>query len=616
MIEGGIFVSAGLAPGVEEIIQSVLSQHPELLPPDKLGELIAFFAWLQRLAIGFGLLCVFGGWGASQRKRWGRWAALAASVGNLLLFLPLGIAGLIVLLKSEPKSEEDDKRAPAASGKPEPVSHVFVMIASLAIVVYASHAIRKFAAAQGLPVDNEERLDLVWILVGQLVFTLFHEIGHLIAAWAVGFQFHEINVGPFTLKERPGGSWAFGFDYKRILMAGGYLQAVPRTEKDLRMNWILVVIAGPAASLFTAMVGFLTLVSLPGTPYANYWGWAEFVTAICVADCIANLIPVGSSDGDLLLHTALNTKRGKGILAGLEAAMLNDRVGRSEGLMDPVELLEARRQALEHLEKNSEVPELAVAVQRIEFAQAALRNGRTDEAAAALEEAGKKLDTMQGVPNIIWFRYWADTYEAATARRQYSFAANSRQKALEYGDMLNGEDLDWDILVPVQLSRARLMMSDGDFLAAVLVMQETRGACPSKRAVTAFAAELLAVEGECELRLGRRDSATALTTAAIEIAQALPAGQRALAMELLAHTAVRLSAAGDYSFAQPLFEAAVQGIESAAAGSVSTGYRTAWAEALYENGELAESKAVLAQMDSSALGVSPRRRRAWMNGGR
>ena len=84
----------------------------------------------------------------------------------------------------------------------------------------------------------------------------------------------------------------------------------------------------------------------------------------------------------------------------------------------------------------------------------------------------------------------------------------------------------------------------------------------------------------------------------------MPDGQRALAMELLAHTAVRLSAAGDYGFAQPLFEAAVMGIETSAAGSISAGYRTAWAEALYENGNLAESKAVLAPLDSSAPGVS------------
>lgn len=604
MIEGGLFLSAGLAPGVEEMIRTALSQHPNLLPADKQVELIGFFAWLRSLAIGYGLLCAFGGWGAARRTQWGRWTAVIASIGNVLVFVPLGIAGLIVLRKAESRSEDSEKSAPAASEEPEPASHVFVMLASLAIVMYASHALRKFGASQGLPVKSEESLALIWILAGQLIFTLFHELGHLVAAWVVGFKFHEINVGPFTLTERPGGSWRFRFQYQRLLMAGGYLQAVPRTEKGLRMNWILLVLAGPAASLFAGMIGFLTLVSLPGTPYAIYWNWAAFVTAICVADCIANLIPLGSSDGAILLHTTLKTKRGKGILTGLEAAMLNDRVGRSEGLMDPIEILEARPQGLADLETNPEASELSVAVQGMEFAQAALQKGRAEEAAAALEESGKKLVTMQGVPNIVWFRYWADSYETATTLRRYSSAANSRQKALEYGDKLNMESLDWDTLVPVQLGRARLMMSNGDFLAAASAIQETRAACPARGAVTAFAAELLAMEGECELRLGRQAEALTLTKTCIEIAQALPDGQREIAMELLAHRAVRLSAAGDYAFAKPMFEATVLGIECPAAGSVSAGYRTAWAEALYENGSLAESKEVLAPLESSALGVS------------
>jgi len=608
MIEGGIFLSAGMAPGVKEFLQSTLSGYPDLIPPEQLGELMALFGWLQRIAIGFGLLCVVGGWGAMQRSAWGRWTALAASIGNLALILPLGIAGLVVFVPGEPKqaSESGEKKSPqTAAERPQPVSHVLVMIASLGLVVYLSHWIRKFAVAQGLPADPAEELGLAWILVGQLVFTLFHEIGHLVAAWAVGFRFHEISVGPFKLSERPGGSWALRFNFQGLLMAGGYLQAVPRTVKDLRMNWILVVIAGPAASMFTALIGFLMLISIAGTPYAGYWDWAAFVTAICTADCIANLLPLGLTDGALLIHTAMGTKRGKGILAGLEAAMLNDRVDRSEGLVDPVELLAARRQALAHLEKNSEVSELTLAAQRIEFAQASLRNGQAEQAAEALQEAGKTLEKLQGVPNVIWFRYWADTYETATARKQYTFAAGARQKALEYGDRLDGEKLDWEELVLIRLGCARLLMSDGDHPAAILKIQETRAACPARRSLTAHAAELLAVEGECELRLGRQEAGSTLTKAAIEIAQALPTGQKALAMELLAHTAVRLSAAGDYSFAQPLFEAAVTGIEtSPAAGTVSAGYRTAWAEALYENGNLAESKAILKPLHSAAFGFS------------
>ena len=204
MIEGGIFLTAGLAPGVEEMLQTALRQAPEILTAEQLGEVFAIFGVLRKIAMAFGLLCIVGGWGASQRTAWGRWVAVAASVGNLPLipFLtPLGIAGLFLFLRGEPKTEDEGKQKPVAADKPEPISHVLVMIASLALVVYLSHGIRKFAVAQGLPVDSGGGVDLIWILAGQLVFTLFHEIGHLVAARAVGFQFHEINVGPFTLSD-------------------------------------------------------------------------------------------------------------------------------------------------------------------------------------------------------------------------------------------------------------------------------------------------------------------------------------------------------------------------------------------------------------------------------
>ncbi len=604
MIEGGLFLASGLAPGVEEMVQATLSQHPDLVPPDQLGKVIAVFAWLQRIAMGFGLLCLLGGWGASQGTKWGRWTAVAASILNLLVFpigTVLGVSGLILFVPSPPKPEGEGAAAPVKAEKPEPVSHVLVMIASLALVVYLSHGIRKFAASQGLPVDPEGRLDLYWILAGQLVFTLFHELGHLLAAWAVGFRFHEINVGPFTLSERPGGGWAFRFDYHRILMAGGYLQAIPTTTKDLRMNWILVVVAGPAASLFLAMVGFLGLLSLAGTPYAGYWEIAAFVTAICTADCIANLLPLGLTDGALLVHTALGTKRGKGILAGLEAAMLNDKADREGSVMDPAEVLEARRKALEQLEKSTEANGLALAAQRIEFASASRRNGQVEEAAAALQEAGKALMAIAGVPDQVWFRYWVDMYETATVRRQFTAAAGARDRALEYGDKLAGESMDWDAKVPIRLACARLSMSDADYITAVTGIQDVRKACPGRRAVSAFAAELLAVEGECELRLGRRGAAETLLQSAVEVAQALPDAQQTGALEALARSAAELSSAGDYDLAQPLFEAAVAGLEAKASAPVGAMYRAAWAESLYENGKLAEAKAVLAQLQSANL---------------
>jgi len=593
-----------------ETVQTFLQDYSDVIPPEQIGQLVYFLQVIQRVFMAFGLLFVASGWGIQQGHRWGRWAGLASAIVNVFFFLPAGIMGLVVFSqKEEGVSAVDDepgkKSAPKkkAEGQ-EPVSHLLVMVASIALVVYLSYWLRRYAAGLGLPVDPNERVSIEWILLGQLGFTLIHELGHLLAAWAVGFQFHEINVGPFTLTERPGGSWAFHFDLHKILSAGGYMAAVPTTEKDLRMNWILVVLAGPAASLFLAMIAFLTLVSLPGTANTGLWSVACFVTAICLSDCIANLLPLGMTDGALFVHTALNTKRGKGILARLEAAMLNDRADRQSGLMDPAELLETRRLALEQLEKDAQASALAVAAQRIEFARASLRNGKADAASEALLEAGKALATVADVPTMVWFRYWTDVFETATARRQYSAAANARDQALEFGKTLRGEKMDWEESVPVVVACARLWMSDGDFYLAVDAVREAREACPARRELTPQAVELLTVEAECELRLGRREAAQALVQAAAEIAGSLTDAQGATAMELLAHTAVRLSASGEHAFAEPLFAAGVQGLEKAASASVAAGYRTAWAESRYEAGRLEEAARILEPIHSAPVGFS------------
>lgn len=608
MIEGGLFLSAGLAPGVEEMVQSALGQYPDLLPADKLGELTGFFAILQRLAIAFGALCLAGGWGVEKHKSWGRWPALAATSFNLALFpifTPLGVAGLLAFLRKPSAVQAEEKEAPpVATERPEPASHLLVLVASMAIVVYLSHELRHFALSRGLPAQAAGRLGLLWILLGQVLFTLIHELGHLAAAWSMGFRFQEVAVGPLVLLQRPGGSWAFRLDAGKLLTAGGYLQAVPASIQDLRTNWMLVILAGPAASLLLALFAFLVMLNLPGSAYASYWTWASYITAICTADFLANLLPLGLTDGALFVHTALMTSRGRGILAGLEAAMLNDRAERQAGLMDPAELFETRRQALEQLERNADPSGLAVAAQRVEFATASLLHGRADEAAEALQEAGKTIEGSAGIPTQVQFRYWSCVYEVATMRRQYSTAANARDRALELGTVLDAEKMDWEERVPIRLACARMWISDGDYFTAAAKVQELRAACPARRSVTSQAVELLTVEAECELRLSRRDAARSLIQAAIEIGEELPDAQRAAAMEKLAHTGVRMSAWGEYAIAQPLFSAAVAGLEKSAAPSVAAGYRTAWAETLYENDRLDDAAKVLQPIHEAHVGFA------------
>lgn len=608
MIEGYLFLAAGMVPGIDGLARAVLQHHPEWISPGNLAGLLSMMKVLQQFSTLFGMACFSAGWGVSASRGWGRRVALGVSAVNVALFpvfTPLGIAGLRVFLKEKNAApEETEAHTPKTGRRPEMASHVLTMMASLALVGHLWVWIKQVAASQGLPVDPNERMSLLWILGCQACFLLVHETGHLLASYIVGFRFHQINIGPFSFSERHGGKWGFRFVWPQLLMSGGYLHAVPQTTEDLKMNWIMVVAAGPTVSLFMGMLGFLTLVSLPGGPYAGYWPLAATVTAVCAADCIANMLPLGMTDGAIFFHTVAGTKRGEGILAGLEAAMLNDRADRAEGLMDPVELIRMRRIALEQTEKAVAARSRETATHRIEFARAALRGGKAQEAEDALNEANRTLAALPEAPDKLWFAYWTNAFELWSSQASLAKANDARQKALEYGTKLAKEPMDWESLVPIQVECARLSMTDGDYFKAIGMVQETRAACPENRSLTPLAVELLAVEAECEVRLGRRLSADQLVQAAIDVAKGLEEKQRATAMELLAHTAVRLSAAGDFGFAQQLFAVGVDGLEAAGSTSIAAGYRTAWAESLYENGKLAEAEEILGTVPKDEAGFS------------
>ena len=608
MIEGSLLLAAGMVPGLDGLLQAVFQQYPALLPGEQVAGLIANIKILQQFATLLGMACFSAGWGVSAGRPWGRRVGLIVSGVNIALFpvfTPLGIAGLRVFMKEKtPEAETAERGTPKTGRRPEMASHVLTMMASLALVGHLWFWIKQIAASQGLPVDANERISLLWILACQAGFLLVHETGHLVAAYLVGFRFHQINIGPFSFTQRPSGSWGFRFAWQQLLMSGGYLHAVPQTTQDLKVNWIMVVAAGPTVSLFIGMLGFLALVSLPGGPYAAYWSVAATVTAVCLADCIANMLPLGMTDGAIFVHTVAGTKRGEGILAGLEAAMLNDRADRSEGLMDPTELLRTRKKALEQTEKAEAVRSLETATQQIEYARAALRGGKAGEAAGALAEAVKTLQTLPEVPDRVWFQYWTNAFESASAQGSLAQANDARAQALEYGTKVAKAPMDWESLVPIQVDCARLSMSDGDYFKAIGLVQETRAACPENRALTPYAVELLAVEAECEVRLGRHVSADQLVHAAIDVATGLEEKHRPTAMELLANAAVRLNVAGDFGFAQELFAVGVAGLETGASAAVASGYRAAWAESLYENGKLAEAESVLRTIPVGGLGFS------------
>jgi hypothetical protein len=99
----------------------------------------------------------------------------------------------------------------------------------------------------------------VWI-AGLFCGTLLHELGHVAAGIAVGFEFRRILAGPLMLtRELRGYSLRFVPNH---IWGGGYTLMVPHSPEHLRCGFSVVAAGGPLA---TALL-FLPIALLPWGP--------------------------------------------------------------------------------------------------------------------------------------------------------------------------------------------------------------------------------------------------------------------------------------------------------------------------------------------------------------
>jgi hypothetical protein len=137
--------------------------------------------------------------------------------------------------------------------------------------------------------------DLVF-LVGWLLATALHEIGHATAAYARGFRVISIVIGPVfvTRAARKG----FRLGVRPALLGGWVLSAPRRWDGDRRYlrDKAWVVAAGPAVSLVVGAVGLLL-----SRPWTVLWEWSVISLVIGVVTLIPARYPTGrTSDGEKL----------------------------------------------------------------------------------------------------------------------------------------------------------------------------------------------------------------------------------------------------------------------------------------------------------------------------
>jgi hypothetical protein len=128
-----------------------------------------------------------------------------------------------------------------------------------------------------VPIEGLLVLQLVVLLVG----TAVHELGHAVAARAVGFDVAGLRVGPILVTATSTG-WRVRLVWE--MAVGGELLSVPVDTERLRARHATMIAAGPAAHLLMALLAVAAAVY---TETLVLW----FTAATLGLGVLANLIP-------------------------------------------------------------------------------------------------------------------------------------------------------------------------------------------------------------------------------------------------------------------------------------------------------------------------------------
>jgi len=85
-----------------------------------------------------------------------------------------------------------------------------------------------------------------------------HEMAHALVGVILGWQCHYISIGPIKVKHQEDGTWRTGL-VKSPYLWGGAIAVTPKSTYMVHKEQLIkVIVAGPAASLLSAMILFIT----------------------------------------------------------------------------------------------------------------------------------------------------------------------------------------------------------------------------------------------------------------------------------------------------------------------------------------------------------------------
>ena len=602
-----LFLALGLlivlAPGL--VLHSLfLSDWAELLYPNDPRHRARLLGWLYVLLLPGGLLCLATARGLNRSKPWARWCGILTCLLLLAGFPWLTIAGavgLYVWIARPPllgKTAQPGQSAPAQPSKDYWTSKrrsialpAISTVVGFAALLMAGWLVR-YARRAGLVAPETGWEWWVYLSVSLLAQTAVHEFGHATMAWALHSHVKVISIGPFTLsRDRYG--FQFHFNWQRLLDTSGYMGAVPASETNLRLRQIAIVAAGPIASMLAGLVFLALFFGMLDAHWQGYLRIVAYNAAIGLYYGVANLVPLGYSDGSMLFHLILGTRPGHQLLGNVMMARIQEDADACHNQADFEKETDLRQKALQKAVDAGAGNEMAIATchQYLGHARVAAEDWRGAERefrrclAFEAECAGQPLLAANAWSGLQ--KACVERHRAAEAKLAYTTAVALIESRQKNRDRV-GLAVTHVMLAQVHLRAGSLERAQEEAGAGLKIL-------PSGQERLLLRAMLYAVRAQSELGQTFVDSGLASATRAADILRSgqIPPGRRNLAWDDLGELGEGLWEAGQPAAAVELMHESIDRLETGEAAATAARYRIKLAGMLRHLGRLEEASRLL-----------------------
>ena len=269
---------------------------------------MGFFIVALLLAAG---LCFVTAWGVGHRLAWARKTGLMPCLYLLLGFpylTPIGALGLYYLWKQPTVKRRALTGAEFWDPRRQSGWMVTASILCWFVTRLAYTGLFVGAYQAGRAVFGAVTPGLVAFFLLAWMHVVLHECGHALAAVLAGFRVKVLAIGPF-LFSKESRRLRMRFEWRGLLLLGGYMGYVPVNPRRFRTKQLIVVAAGPVTSLLAGGVLLALSFWLPLTASASLWQTVAMGSVIGFYIGAIDLLPLGYSDGTILFHILLRTRR-------------------------------------------------------------------------------------------------------------------------------------------------------------------------------------------------------------------------------------------------------------------------------------------------------------------